>query len=379
MAATGPDNATSAPDASPAGPAPTHDDAPDQEARVTATDLGGGVWTIPVPIPDNPLGNTLVYVLESERGPVLVDAGWNDPTSLAALTSGLASLGTSLADVHGVLATHNHPDHHGLSQAVVDASGAWIAMHEADAAQVEMINSSPRAQWLERHLEVLRSAGAPQESLDALIDQRTPPNAVIAKPRQLYATPNRTLVHGELADVVGRDVRVIWTPGHTPGHVCLHLEEGIGTGSGRAGRLLSGDHLLPGITPHIGLYADDAAGGESDPLGDFLASLARVAALPVTGVLPAHQHLFDDAAGRADEIVAFHERRLASLLTQLQTAPRTLWEIAAGMEWNRPWSELGAQNRQVAVSEAAAHLRHLVKRGQAGAVALDDPIRYTTT
>ncbi|HSA51348.1 MAG TPA: MBL fold metallo-hydrolase [Yinghuangia sp.] len=375
MAATEPDNATSAADASPAGPAPTHDDA----APVAATDLGGGVWTIPVPIPDNPLGHTLVYVLESERGPVLVDAGWNDPTSLAALTSGLESLGTSISDVHGILATHNHPDHHGLSQAVVDASGAWIAMHEADAAQVEMINTAPRTQWLDHHIATLRAAGAPQDAIDAVVDRRTASAPLVEKPRQLYATPNRSLVHGELADVKGRDVRVIWTPGHTPGHVCLHLEEGIGTGSARAGRLLSGDHLLPGITPHIGLYAGDATGGESDPLGDFLASLARVAALPVTGVLPAHQHLFDNAAGRVEEIVAFHERRLGSLLTQLQSSPRTLWEIACGMEWNRPWEELGAQNRIVAVSEAASHLRHLLKRGQAAPVNLDDPIRYATT
>ncbi|NUU25200.1 MAG: MBL fold metallo-hydrolase, partial [Streptomycetaceae bacterium] len=247
-------------------PASAQASAPSSDA-VTATDLGGGVWTIPVPIPDNPLGNTLVYVLESERGPVLVDAGWNDPASLAALTSGLESLGTSIADVHGVLVTHNHPDHHGLSQAIVDASGAWLAMHEADAAHVELFNTSPREHWLAHHLAVLREAGAPQEAMDALTGLRT--LSIANKPRMQLATPDRRLVHGELADVAGRDVRIVWTPGHTPGHVCLHLEEEIGT---RAGRLLSGDHLLPEITPHIGVYED---ADESDPLGDFLDSLAR--------------------------------------------------------------------------------------------------------
>lgn len=338
---------------------------------VTATDLGGGVWTIPVPIPDNPLGNTLVYVLESIDGPVLVDAGWDDPVSLAALTSGLESLGSSLADVHGVIVTHNHPDHHGLSQAVVDASDAWLAMHEADAAHVRLINTSPRSLWLEHHLGILRAAGAPQEALDALTGMRK--TSMVVKPKMRLATPDRSLVHGELADVAGRAVRIVWTPGHTPGHVCLHLEEGVGAADRRAGRLLSGDHLLPGITPHIGLYEDEE---EADPLGDFLASLARVAALPVTGVLPAHQHLFTDAAGRVDEIVAFHEQRLATLLARLVGTPLTLWEIAIGMDWNRPWEQLGAQNRQIALSEAAAHLRHLVKRGKAGAVTLDEPVRY---
>ncbi|MCF2532766.1 MBL fold metallo-hydrolase [Yinghuangia soli] len=340
---------------------------------VAATDLGGGVWTIPVPIPDNPLGWTNVYALESPAGPVLVDAGWDDPASLAALTSGLESMGSSLSAVHGVIATHNHPDHHGLTYAVVEASGAWVAMHEADAAHVHLINTAPRSRWLEHHLGALRAAGAPQEAVDALAEMRKPSmESAVIKPKFRLHTPDRFLVHGELADVAGRDVRIVWTPGHTPGHVCLHLEEGIGSGPGRAGRLLSGDHLLPSITPHIGLYDDTE---EADPLGDFLASLARVAALPVTGVLPAHKHNFTDAAGRVDEIVAFHEQRLGTLLARLST-PLTLWEIAVGMDWNRPWEQLGLQNRQIALSEAAAHLRHLVKRGQAGAVNTDDPIRY---
>ncbi|MDI2128534.1 MBL fold metallo-hydrolase [Yinghuangia seranimata] len=348
---------------------------PDETSIDSAvTDLGGGVWTIPVPIPDNPLGNTLVYVLESDRGPVLVDAGWDDPRSLAALTSGLTAMGTSLADVHGVIATHNHPDHHGLTYAVVEASGAWVAMHEADAAHVELINTSPRSRWLEHHLEVLRAAGAPQEALDALTSTRKASGVV--SPRFRLATPDRNLVHGELADVAGRDVRIVWTPGHTPGHVCLFLEEGVGTGPDRAGRLLSGDHLLPGITPHIGLYDDT---DEADPLGDFLASLAKVAAMPITEVLPAHQHIFTDAPTRVAEITALHEERLVALHARLAATPLTLWEIAVGMDWNRPWSELGVQNRQIALSEAAAHLRHLVKRGQAGAVSTDDPIRYGAT
>ncbi|MFF7242702.1 MBL fold metallo-hydrolase [Embleya sp. NPDC008237] len=329
-------------------------------------DLGNGVWTVPVPIPNNPLGCTLVYVLETDAGPVLVDSGWDDPISYRALVDGLVEVGTSIEDVHGVLVTHAHPDHHGLSEKVREVSGAWIALHAADAEQVEQINSAPRAAWLRHHLEVLTLAGAPQEALDALTGLRTAA-AGSSRPRLRYAVPDRELVHGELAPAPGRTVRTVWTPGHTPGHVCLHLE-------GDDGRLLSGDHLLPSITPHIGLY-DEAE--EADPLGDFLASLTRVARLPITGVLPAHEHAFTDAAGRAAEVAGLHEVRLAALHTRLRAASLTLWQIAEGMDWNRPWAQLGAQNRQLALSEAAAHLRHLVKRGRAAAESGGDPVRYT--
>ncbi|MYW05145.1 MBL fold metallo-hydrolase [Streptomyces sp. SID3343] len=327
-------------------------------------DLGNGVWTVPVPIPDNPLGVTLVYVLETEAGPVLVDAGWDDPISYQALVDGLIEVGTTIEDVHGVLVTHAHPDHHGLSEKVREASGAWIALHAADAEQVDLINNAPREAWLRHHLEVLTLAGAPQDALDALTRHR---EVSVTRPRLHYAVPDRELVHGELAPAPGRAIRTVWTPGHTPGHVCLHLEDGDG-------RLLSGDHLLPSITPHIGLY-DEAE--EADPLGDFLASLTRVAQLPITGVLPAHEHVFSDAAGRAAEVAALHEERLSALRTRLCERSLTLWQIAEGMDWNRPWAQLGAQNRQLALSEAAAHLRHLVKRGRAQAEAGGGPARYT--
>jgi hypothetical protein len=72
-------------------------------------DHGGGVWSIKVPIPDNPLGHTLVHLLDTDRGPVLVDTGWDDPASWDTLVASLASLDVRVEDIHGVLITHHHP------------------------------------------------------------------------------------------------------------------------------------------------------------------------------------------------------------------------------------------------------------------------------
>src|SRR3954453_21157347 len=113
------------------------------------TDLGGGVRAIRVPIPDNPLGYTLVYVLDTDRGPVLIDTGWDDPESWDTLTDGLVACGTSVGEIHGVVITHHHPDHHGLSGKVRDASGAWIAMHDADISVVRRARSTRPERWFE--------------------------------------------------------------------------------------------------------------------------------------------------------------------------------------------------------------------------------------
>ncbi|MFD5424413.1 MBL fold metallo-hydrolase [Streptomyces sp. NPDC127084] len=338
------------------------------------TEHGGGVWSLRVPIPDNPLGHTLVHVVDTDRGPVLVDTGWDDPNSWTALTDGLAVLGTSVGDIHGVVITHHHPDHHGLSGQVREASGAWIAMHEADTAVVRRTRDADPGVWLDYMTAKLTGAGAPESHLAPLRAARAG-GRMRTLPGLRAALPDREIVPGELIDLAGRRLRAIWTPGHTPGHVCLHLEEEHPAGLPGHGRLFSGDHLLPGISPHIGLYEDPDDATVTDPLGDYLDSLERVGRLGVAEVLPAHQHAFTDAPARVRELLDHHEARLTGLLALLAT-PLTPWQLAERMEWNRPWDLIPYGSRNIAVSEAESHLRRLVKLGRAEAVARSEPVAY---
>lgn len=306
--------------------------------------LGGGVWSVPVPIPGNPLGYTLVYALESARGPVLIDAGWEHPDAWAALRDGLRTLGLDVADVHGVVVTHYHPDHAGLAGRVREASGAWIAMHHADIEIVRMFHDLVRTDtagtW---EIGAMRLAGATDEELTSRAG-----GPVIDPP----AIPDRELADGELVDLPGRRLRAVWTPGHSPGHLCLHLEDGD--------RIFTGDHVLPTITPHIGLYPYDRPG---DPLGDFLDSLGRVAGIQAGEVLPAHQYRFSGLADRTAALVAHHEARLAEVAELLTDAPATLWELTAAMGWRDTWESMPLMARRMAAGEAAAHLRTLERRG----------------
>ncbi|WP_406133869.1 MBL fold metallo-hydrolase [Streptomyces zaomyceticus] len=338
------------------------------------TEHGGGVWSLRVPIPDNPLGHTLVHVLDTDRGPVLVDTGWDDPASWTELTGGLGALGLSVREIHGVVITHHHPDHHGLSGRVREESGAWIAMHAADTAVVRRTREADPGTWLEYLARKLAAAGAPEDHLAPLRAARTS-GRMRTLPGLRSALPDREIVPGELLDLAGRRLRAIWTPGHTPGHVCLHLEEEHPSRLPGHGRLFSGDHLLPGISPHIGLYEDPDDAIETDPLGDYLDSLERIGRLGVAEVLPAHQHAFTDSAGRVRELLDHHEDRLTGLLGLLAT-PLTPWQLAERMEWNRPWEQIPYGSRNIAVSEAEAHVRRLVKLGRAEAVPGTDPVEF---
>lgn len=324
-------------------------------------DLGGGLWCIPVPIPANPLGYTLIYVLAGDDGLVLVDAGWDHPDGWDALRDGLTGLGLDLADVSGVVVTHFHPDHAGLAGRVREAADAWIAMHPADAAVVHRMRSADRAERSGWQVDQLRRAGADETELAAFAG-----GAAMAEPA---AQPDRDVADGDLIDLPGRRLRVVWTPGHTPGHICLYLED--------ARRLFTGDHVLPGITPHIGLYPYDEP--EVDPLGDFLVSLGRITGLRVDEALPAHEQRFDEVTPRAKEITEHHEERLEEVGALLSATPRTLWELAVEMRWKRPWDDLRPLMRRLATGEAASHLRLLESRGLARRADGDGMIRFVAT
>ena len=99
-----------------------------------AEQLDQDLWSLPVPIPANPLRYVSVYAFGTGESLVLIDAGWGAEESWLALRDGLESIGAGMADVRGVLVTHMHFDHVGLAGRVRQASGAWIAMHPADQA-----------------------------------------------------------------------------------------------------------------------------------------------------------------------------------------------------------------------------------------------------
>jgi glyoxylase-like metal-dependent hydrolase (beta-lactamase superfamily II) len=304
-----------------------------------------GLWSIPVPLPNNSLRYVLVYVFETDRGPYLVDAGWNTEEAFAALEAGLTSVGTKIGEVQGVLVTHIHPDHYGLAGRVREASGAWIALHPADAALVHDRYDAPE-NLLERVGAQLRRFGAPTDQLVGLQQAAMP-----VRPLVDAVVPDVLLDDGARPEIHGWDVSAIWTPGHSPGHLCFWEP--------RHRLMLSGDHVLPRITPNISFHPQAGP----DPLGDFLQSLAKLRDYDADEVLPAHEHRFVGLDARLEELRLHHEHRFIEVLEAIDDGVTTAWEIAGRMRWSRPWERIDGFMRRAAVGEAVAHLVALSQRG----------------
>jgi glyoxylase-like metal-dependent hydrolase (beta-lactamase superfamily II) len=310
--------------------------------------LRDDLWSIPVPIPHNPLRYVSVYAFALDGGGLgLLDTGWESDDGWTALTDGLASIGGGIGDVRGVLVTHLHFDHLGLAHRVRDATGAWIAMHPADAHAVAALTRQGAVEMAAAEIEFLVSLGAQREEA---VSDVGPAERLSAFTRM--AVPDRLLEDGEHADFPGWRMRAVHTPGHTPGHLCFAEE--------RTGLFFSGDHVLPRISPNI----STGSTGLAHPLRDFLDSLSAVRDLAPAEVLPAHEWRFRGLDDRVDSLTAHHELRLTELLTAIRRNPdSTPWELAAHLTWSRPWDQYERGMRIFAVTETDAHLRLLASRG----------------
>lgn len=304
-----------------------------------------GIWSIPVPIPDSPLRYVLSYLIEHDSGFLMVDTGWDHPESWRVLQAGLAECEIPMTAITAVVITHVHPDHHGLSARVRQQSGAWIGMHEreADFLAVTMNRVGMAPAKMSGYLDW---AGAPPDHLSQLSERRA------GQPGPM-AMPDKMIAHGDRLDIPGVTLRALWTPGHSPGHLCFYDET--------RDVLLTGDHVLPRITPNISSYERS-----STALADYLQSLAALQGMQPAEVLPAHEYRFAGLDSRLTHLTEHHAERLAEIAAVLKPGDgQSAWEIAAQVTWSRPWSQITGFPRHAALGEVVAHLQHLMAGGQA--------------
>lgn len=298
-----------------------------------------GVHRISVPLPFPP-GEVAAWVIEGEAGHTLVDTGIDTPPARGALRAAAAHVGVTPRSLAYVVLTHAHPDHYGLAGPVREWSGARVALHEAE----ERLARRFVDRWPEDRREVavvFARNGVPAEVIPEFLRAS---DLIHSFYQQFHPD---IVLHGERGELPGGGGwEWIHTPGHSPGHVTVY----------HPGRriLITGDHVLPRISPNIGadLYA-------AEPLSDYLASLRALRGLPVELVLPSHGEPFADLASRIDAITAHHHERIARILAFLAPGPRTAFEVARGV-----FGDLPPANLMHAVRETLAHLVYLERHGR---------------
>jgi len=305
-----------------------------------------GLFRIEVPLPGNPLKAVNSYVIRDEKRNLIIDTGMDRPECARALRAGLAELDIGLARTDFFI-THLHADHIGLVTSLASRD-AVVYFSRPDAELLESI-SSPGV-FLEMLVERARKAGYPESEIEASV--RRHPGLNYIPPRY---PPFTFVSDGQLLEIGEYRFECLATPGHTTGHFCLYEPH--------RKLLLSGDHILGDITPNITLWEE-----ESDPLGDYLASLDKVARLEVELVLPGHRGVIRDCRRRIEELKQHHQERLEEILNILAAGPQTIYQVAAQMSWDiiaDSWKGFPPMSKWFAVGEAASHLRRLEVEGRA--------------
>ena len=293
------------------------------------------IHRISVPTPFY-VGPVNVYLIE-EDPLTLIDAGPRDEGSLAALRSGLASLGHKISDIKRVIISHAHADHYGLARVIVKESGATAYIHEWDAPAVSA-DTDYRA-----YRELLTAAGVPREAI----------NRMEAGYEEFkgFAYPLdhvETLKDDDEIIFEHQSLTVVHTPGHTPGSICL-----VRTSN----RLVfASDTVLKTITPNPVLSPDPInVKRRFQSLGEYLVSLARIRALAPTVLKGGHGDDVTDYDEHFHRMYRFTNARQSKLLTLLPKNGATAWETSMLM-----FPDAGGYHRFLALSETVAHLDYAV-------------------
>lgn len=296
------------------------------------------VWLVELPLPYS-LGLVNVYLVRLERGWLLVDCGMDTPACFGALDRARAGLQIPWREISMILPTHIHPDHAGLAPRLLETTGARLALHEADRAHLAAMADHERFQAWEAG--VLKQAGVSAEMVEAI-------GAALGEIHRTFRAlePDWRLAGGETLPGAHGPLEIVWTPGHSPGHVCVY---------DRARRaLLSGDHMLEHISPNIGWQPG------RDALGEFLASLDRIGEMEVDLVLPSHGAPFTGHRAWVARAREHHRERCRRILALLGDGPRSADELVRAM-----WDGLSSPfHYRFAVFEVLAHLEYLRRRGE---------------
>ncbi|WP_182378999.1 MBL fold metallo-hydrolase [Nocardioides sp. WS12] len=336
-------------------------------ANEGAWQVADGIYRIPLPLPMDALKAINVYVVEGDDGLTLIDGGWSIPVARELLDKSLRSIGSGFGDIRRFLVTHVHRDHFTMANVLGQEFGAEVSLGIDEKPALELLQRAARAEMGESpFLAVLRTAGAEEiaQEWEAGHDGELP-NAADWQFPDVWLEGDRSFAIGQ------RTIDAVHTPGHTPGHyVYADQVEGV---------LFAGDHVLPTITPSIGFTVPPA----DQPLGQFMASLAKVRGLPDLRILPAHGPVAPSSYDRVDELLAFHETRLDQCLASLRARGEvSSIVVARDLGWTRhehAFDTLDIFSQGMAAMETKAHLDLLVARGQATEADHADGVLYLAT
>lgn len=281
-----------------------------------------GLWSVSIPMPGSFLSYTLCFVQLDDSGQVhLIDPGSAGVGAIEIIEAFLATHERTLDDIVTIVVTHSHPDHLGCAEELRERSGATLVMTEREQDEVTGTSVARIIEQLRRQVE---DWGMPDEIKERLL-------AVMAR-NEYGEHPNvkADVLVGDGDEIAGTGWRVLTTPGHTAGHMCLVDTE--------RELLFTGDHVLPTVNPGIGL---SGSRDDENAVTDMLHSLEKLAPYDEYEVCPGHGYRFAGLGERRAAQAEHIWKRVREVEAILQAEPEaSVWNIASQLTWSAGWETL---------------------------------------
>ncbi len=307
--------------------------------------LAEGVGWTRSPVPGS-LNHINLWLLDDGDGIAIVDTGLNIPPAREAWEAVFAGPLAGQTATR-ILCTHFHPDHLGLAGWLAERFGVRLWMTRGEWLFGRMLTADVRDAPPAEAVAYWRAAGWSEDRIAEEAAKGWGRFAAMVSPIPVAMI---RLQDGDALRIGARTWRVVTGSGHSPEHACL-IDD--------AGKLMiAGDQVLPRITSNVSLSLSEP---EADPLGEWLASIAKLKRLPDDLlVLPAHGEPFTGLHARLDALAEGHAGRLDALHAYLAEPRRALdcFSILFGRQ-------IGDNLLGLATGEAMAHLRHLEVEGRA--------------
>jgi len=292
-----------------------------------------------------------MYLLKIDGFNVLIDAGLNFKHWKKKFLSGLEEFNLTIKDIDYCIVTHDHIDHIGLLKTLKRKNpDMQILMHKITHDLIKWgtdVKNNEEVEMVATELaERMIKFGISKEKGDRIVQFFSNWHKLIQ-----YRKPDRILNDNDEILFDSNKLKVIWTPGHAVGHICI-----FDTGNKY---LFSGDHILSRITPHIGNFVVnpdiDEKHNFDNILKHYLESLDRIDNLHPKIIFPGHQEVIYEPSVRINEIKLHHVNRLREMMKVIKNRPLTPMRISK-LHFGRGLDEL---NSMLALSEVLGHLIYL--------------------